>query len=53
MKAAKDAGEEYSDPTRDAGIKGRNETRIALCEEHLKDPIVALDKAPKSVEDQC
>ena len=24
------------------GIKGRNETRLALSEEHLKDPIVAL-----------
>ena len=52
MKAAKDAGEEYCDPTREEGIKGRNETRLALWEEHLKDPIVALDKALKCVEDQ-
>ena len=27
MKAAKDAGEEYYDPTREDNIKGRNETR--------------------------
>ena len=44
MKAAKDAGEEYNDP------QGRNETRLALWDEHLKDPIVALDKALKCVE---
>ena len=37
-------------PTREEGIKGRNETRLALWEGHLKDPIVALDKALKSVE---
>ena len=42
MKTAKDAGEEYYDPTREEGIK-----------EHLKDPIVALDKALKCVENQC
>ena len=52
MKAAKDSGEEYYDPTREVGIKGRNETRLALWEEPLKDPIVALDKALKCVEDQ-
>ena len=46
MKAAKDAGEEYYDPTRKDNIRGRNDTRLALREEHLKDPIVALDKAP-------
>ena len=44
MKAAKDAGEEYNDP------QGINETRLALWDEHLKDPIVALDKALKCVE---
>ena len=48
MKAAKAAGEEYYDPTREVGIKGRNETIIAFCEEHLKDPSVALDKARES-----
>ena len=47
MKAAKDAGEEYNDPTREDNIKGRNETRLALWEEHLKDPIVAWTM-PKS-----
>ena len=49
MKAAKDAGEEYYDPTRDDNIRRRNETRLALWDEHLKDPI-ALDKALKCVE---
>ena len=49
MKAAKDAGEEYYDPTREDNIRGRNETRLALWEEHLKNPIVALDKAIKCV----
>ena len=33
MKAAKDAGEEYYDPTREDNIRGRNETRKALWEE--------------------
>ena len=40
MKAAK--GEEYYDAD---NILVRNESRLALWEEHLKDPIVALDKA--------
>ena len=31
-------------------ILGRNETRVGLWEEHLKDPLVALDKALKCVE---
>ena len=31
-------------------ILARNKTRLALWEEHLKDPIVALDKALKCVE---
>ena len=53
MKTAKDAGEEYFDPTREDNIKGRNETRLALWEEHLKDPIVALDNALKCVENSC
>ena len=52
MKAAKEAGEEYYDPTREDNIKGRNETRLALWEEHLRDPTVALDKALKCVENQ-
>ena len=50
MKAATDAGEEYYDPTREDNIKRRNETRLALWEEHLRDPTVALDKALKCVE---
>ena len=45
VKAAKDAGEEYCGPTRDDNIRGRNETRFALWEEHLTDPTVALDRA--------
>ena len=52
MKAAKDAGEEYYDPDRKNKILRRNETRLALWGEHLKDPIVALDKALKCVEVQ-
>ena len=50
MKAAKDAGEEYYEPTREDNIRRRNERISALWEEHLKDPIVALDKALKCVE---
>ena len=34
-------------------ILGRNNTRLALWEEYLKDPIVALDKALKCVEISC
>ena len=44
MKAAKDAGEEDYDPDRKDNILRRNWTRLTLWEEHLKDPIVALDK---------
>ena len=44
MEAAKDAGEAYCDPTLEDNIKG------TLWEEHLKDPIVALDKARKFVD---
>ena len=32
---------------------GINNTRLELWEEHLKDQIVALDKALKCVENQC
>ena len=53
MKAAKDAGEEYYDPEREDNILVRNKTRLALWEEHLKDPVVALDKALKCVENSC
>ena len=43
MKAANDAGD---------NIVG-NKTILALWEEHLEDPIVALDKAVKCVENSC
>ena len=52
MKAAKEAGKEYYDPKREDNIKGRNETILALWEEHLKDPIGALDKALQCEENQ-
>ena len=46
MEAAKDMGEEFCDPARKENILGRRQTRLELCEEHLKkDPIIALDKA--------
>ena len=50
MRAAKDRKEEFYDPAREGDISRRNKTRV--WEEHLKDSIVALDKAPKCVEDQ-
>ena len=49
MKAAKDRGEEYF-PERKDNILGRGRRRLELWREHLKDPIVALDKAVKCVE---
>ena len=52
MKAAKDRKEEFYDLARQNYILERNRTRLELWEEHLKDPIVALDKALKCVEDQ-
>ena len=51
MKASKE-GEACYDPTREDNIKGRNETRLALWEEHREDPIVALDKVLKCLENQ-
>ena len=53
MKAAKDAGEEYNDPTLEDNILGRNETRSSFWEEHLKNPTVALGKALTCVEKLC
>ena len=50
MKAAKDRVEEYYDPARKDTILGRKQTRLELWEEHLKDPIIALDKAVKCLE---
>ena len=52
MKAAKDRKEEFYDLARKEDILGGNKTRVELWEEHLKDPIVALDKTLKCVEDQ-
>ena len=53
MKAAKDAGEEYYDPEREDNILVINQARLAPWEEHLKDSIVALDKAQKCDENSC
>ena len=50
MKAAKDTGEDHHDPARKENILGRKETRLELWEEHVKDPIIALDKALKCLE---
>ena len=47
MKAAKDRKEEFYGEARKDNLLGRNETRLEWWEEHLKDPIVALDKARK------
>ena len=52
MKAAKDRKEEFHVPAREEDISRRNKTRLELWEEHLKDPIAALDKALKCVESQ-
>ena len=49
MKAAKDAGEEYYDPDRKDKILRSNNTKLALWEEHRKDPIVAVDNVLKCV----
>ena len=53
MKAAKDRREDSYDPERKDNILERNKTRLELWEEHLTDPIVALDKALKCVESTC
>ena len=45
MKAARACGEDFFDLERKDNILGRNTTRLELWEEHLKDPIVALDTA--------
>ena len=51
-RAAKERKEEFYDPARKDNILGRNKTRFELWGEHLKDQIVALDKALKCVEDR-
>ena len=50
MKAAKDTAKEFCDPARKVNILGRNQTRLELWEERLKDPIIDLDKALKCPE---
>ena len=52
MKAARHGGEDLNDPERKDNNLGRNKTRLELCEEHLKDSIVALGKAVKCVENE-
>ena len=52
MKAAKDRKDEFYDPAREEDIFKRNKMRLKLWEEHLKDPIAALDKALKCFESQ-
>ena len=53
MKAAKDGGEDYYDVMRKDNTRVRNKTTLTLWEEHLRDPIVALDKALKCAEISC
>ena len=53
MKAAKDREEEHYDPARKDNILGRKQTRLELWEEHLKDPIIALEKALTCSENPC
>ena len=53
MKAAKDREEEFYDPARKDNILGRKQTKLELCKEHLEDPIMALDKALKCLENPC
>ena len=52
MKAAKDRGDDFYYAARKYNILGRNQTRLEQWEEHLKDPMIALDKALKCLEDQ-
>ena len=43
-------GKDFYGPERQDNISGKHTTRLELWGEHLKDPIVALDKALKFVE---
>ena len=45
--------EVFYDTERKVNIVGRNKTRLEMWEEHLKDPIGALDKALKCMESSC
>ena len=50
MKAAWDRSDEDYDPARKEDVLGRTRTRLDFWEEHLKDPIVALEKALECLE---
>ena len=52
IKAAKDRRDEFYDSARKENILGRNQTRLELWEERLKDPIIALVNALLCVETQ-
>ena len=52
MDAAKDRKEKFYGSAREEDISRINKTRFELWEEHLKDPMAALDKALKCVESQ-
>ena len=45
MKAAKDEEEEFYDPALKDNISGRNQTRLELWEEHLKDPRCSIGQS--------
>ena len=51
MRAARGRGEDFYDPARKDNILGRNKTPLELSEEHLKNPIAALDRALNCLED--
>ena len=52
MKAAKDREDDFNDSACKKNILERNQTRLELWEEHFRDPIIALDKALKCLENQ-
>ena len=47
---SQEQGEEFHAPVRKDDILGRKQTTLELWEEHLKDPVIALDKALKCFE---
>ena len=53
MKAAEEREEEFYNPARKDDILGRKKTRLELWEEHLKDPVIALDNALTCIENLC
>ena len=52
VNAAKDRKKEFYDPAREEDISRISKTRLELWEEHLKDPIDALERALKCGESQ-